>query len=109
MIMDEENTKEKETKLKLQLATSDELWDKVLQYKINSGLKNNNLAVEKLIKTALEKSGNVEILSEDSIPEDTLEDISEFRHSIPTFEKKYGQPFLIFLDKKSGAFYTECH
>ena len=107
--MEEKEQENKEGKLKLQFITSDELWDKVLKYKINSGLKNNNLAVEKLINKALENSGDVEIFSEDSVPEDTLEEIGDFRESIPTFEKKNGQPFLIFLDKKSGTFYTECH
>ena len=96
-------------KLKLQFSTSDDIWDKVLRYKINSGLKNNNLAVEKLINKALEDSGDTEIFSEDSVPEDTLEEIGDFRSNVPTFEKKNGQPFLIFLDKKSGTFYAECH
>lgn len=96
-------------KLKLQFSTSDDLWDKVLKYKINSGLKNNNLVVEELIKKALEQTGDEEVISEDSIPSDTLSEIKEFREDISTFEKKHGQPFSIFLDKKSGAFFTECH
>lgn len=99
----------KEGKLKLQFITSDELWDKVLRYKINSGLKNNNLVVEELIKKALEKSGDVEIISEDTLPEETLAEIKEFREAIPTIEKKQGQPFLMIHDKKSNTFYTECH
>src|SRR3989344_9056743 len=107
--MEEKEQENKEGKLKLQFITSDELWDKVLKYKINSGLKNNNRAVEELINKALDGKGDIEIFSEDSVPEDTLEEIGDFRHTIPTFEKKNGQPFLIFLDKKSNAFYIECH
>src|SRR3989344_9105985 len=107
--MEEKEQENKEGKLKLQFITSDELWDKVLKYKINSGLKNNNRAVEELINKALDGKGDIEILSEDSVPEDTLEEIRDFRHTISTFEKRQEQPFLIFLDKKSGAFYTECH
>lgn len=107
--MEEKEQEIKEGKLKLQFITTDELWDKVLKYKINSGLKNNNRAVEELINKALEGKGDIEIFSEDSVPEDTLEEIGDFRNAISTFEKKHGQPFLIFLDKKSGAFYTECH
>ena len=62
--MDEKEQEDKGGKLKLQFIASDELWDKVLRYKINSGLKNNNLAVEKLINKALESVGDVEIFSE---------------------------------------------
>lgn len=108
--MDKENEQgKKDGKLKLQFIASDELWDKVLRYKMNSGLKNNNLAVEELIKKALEKIGDIEILSEDSIPEDTRTAIEEFRKTIPILEKKYNQPLLMIHDKKSGTFYTECH
>jgi len=107
--MEEKTKTDDEAKLKLQFSSSNELWEKVLKYKINSGLKNNNLAVEELIKKALGNSENEDFLSEDLIPEETLEEVEDFRKSIPTFEKKHGQPFLIILDKKSKAFYTECH
>ena len=107
--MEETKKEETQAKLKLQLSTSDELWDKVLNYKISSGLKNNNLVVEELIKKALEGCGDKEILSEDPLSDEALEEIREFRKSIPTFERKHNQPFLLILDKKSKAFYTECH
>ena len=38
---------------KLQLKTTDDLWKKVLVYKIRHGFKNNNEAVEDLIKKGL--------------------------------------------------------
>ena len=98
-----------DTKLKLQFVASDELWNKVIRYKLDSGLKNNNLAVEELIRKSLKKSGDRKVLSEESLQEETLIEIDEFRQNIPTFEKRQGQPFLIISDKKSGTFYTECH
>lgn len=100
-----------EQKLKLQFITSDEVWDKVLQFKINANLKNNNKAVEKLILKALSLSKKYDktILSDYSIPEDTLEEIEKFRNFVPTFERKYSLPFGIFFDKKSKTYYTECH
>ena len=58
--MEEKEQENKEGKLKLQFITSDELWDKVLKYKINSGLKNNNRAVEELINKALDGKGDIE-------------------------------------------------
>ena len=58
--MEEKEQENKEGKLKLQFVTSDELWDKVLKYKINSGLKNNNRAVEELINKALDGKGDIE-------------------------------------------------
>lgn len=100
-----------EQKLKLQFITSDEVWDKVLQFKINSNLKNNNKAVEKLILKALSLSEKYDktILSDYSIPEDTLEQIEKFRNAVPTFERKHYLPLEIFFDKKSKTYYTECH
>ena len=38
---------------KLLLDCDDELWNKVLKYRIDSGLKNNNEAVNDLIKKGL--------------------------------------------------------
>lgn len=97
-------------KLKLQFITSDELWEKVLKYKIDGNLKNNSIAVEELIRKALEDSEKYgEIISEHKIPADTLTEIEEFRTNIPTFERKMGLPLSIFLDEKSGGVYTECH
>ncbi len=108
MIM--ESKKTQGDKLKLQLLTSDELWEKVLRYKLNAGLKNNSKAVEELIKKALEQTEKYkDILTEYTLSEDALAEIGEFRLNIPTYEKKHSLPLLIFLDKKSGAFYTECH
>lgn len=39
--MDKKIDDDTEKKLKLQFTTSDDIWDKVLKYKINTGLKNN--------------------------------------------------------------------
>lgn len=102
---------EDELKLKLQFFTSDDLWNKVLQYKMNSGFKNNNLAVEELIKKALINTERYkkDVLSDFEIEEETLSEINKFRENIPTFEKKHSIPFTIFKDVKSGACYTECH
>ena len=108
--MEEQIKADAEEKLKLQFIASDELWKKVLRYKSDTGLKNNNRAVEELIKKALEETDKYkDILSEYPLTPDTLAEIEEFREKIPTFEKKHSLPLLIFLDKKSGAFYTECH
>jgi predicted CopG family antitoxin len=107
--MDKKIDDDSEKKLKLQFTTSDDIWDKVLRYKINTGLKNNNLVVEELIKKALEQNTNKEVSSEDELPDDTLAEINEFREKIPTIEKKQMQPFLMIHDKKSDTFYTECH
>jgi len=108
--MEEQIKADAKEKLKLQFIASDELWKKVLRYKSDTGLKNNNRAVEELIKKALEETDKYkDILSEYPLTPDTLAEIEEFREKIPTFEKKHSLPLLIFLDKKSGAFYTECH
>ena len=39
---------------KIQLDTTDELWDKVKIYKIKARIKNNNTAVENLLRIGLE-------------------------------------------------------
>ena len=44
---------EKDQKRKLQLHCDDDVWGKVADYKITKGLKNNNEAVNKLIKKGL--------------------------------------------------------
>ncbi len=101
---------DEETKLKLQFVTSDELWDKVVRYKLDSGAKNNSIAVEELIKKALDSTENKkEILSEQDIPSETLSQIKEFRKDVPTFERKNQLPISVFLDKRSGSFYSEVH
>ena len=109
--MDKKIDDNSEKKLKLQFSTSDEVWDKVLQFKLNSNLKNNNKAVEELILKALSLSKKYDktILSDYPIPEDTSEQINKFRNSIPTFERKHSLPLEIFFDKKSETYYTECH
>jgi hypothetical protein len=40
---------------KLLLDCEDKLWNEVLKYKIDAGLKNNNIAVIELIKKGLKK------------------------------------------------------
>ena len=108
--MESEDTKEDAgTKLKLQFMTSDELWSKVIKYKIDAGLKNNSLAVQELIKKALESTDKKEIISDQEIPDDTYSQIIEFREKVPTYERKHQLQIPIFLDKKSGAFYCEVH
>jgi len=109
--MDKKIDNQPEQKLKLQFITSDEVWDKVLQFKINANLKNNNRAVEKLILKALSLSKKYDktILSDYSISENTLEQIEKFRNIVPTFERKHSLPLNIFFDKKSKTYYTECH
>jgi len=78
-----------QTTTKLQFVTNDEVWNKVLKYKIERGLKNNNQAVEELISKSLQPITNhQEIITETQIPFDTLEEIKEFRASIPIYEKK---------------------
>lgn len=97
---------------KLQFSASDELWGKVLKYKIDKGLKNNNQAVEALILEALsprEGQQEIKIAPGIKVPDDTMAEIRSFRDNVPIYEKRQGLPILIFKDKKSDSFYTECH
>lgn len=106
MIMEETQ----QTTTKLQLVTTDEIWNKVLKYKIERGFKNNNQAVEELISKSLQPmTDHQEIVTETQIPFDTLEKIKEFRSTIPIYEKKILLPLLILKDEKSETFYTQCH
>ncbi|MBI4019530.1 MAG: hypothetical protein HY364_04730 [Candidatus Aenigmarchaeota archaeon] len=100
----------KQTSTKLQLSTTDELWNKVVLYKLERGLKNNNQAVEELILRGIKPLiESKEIMSEMEISADTLSEIAEFRKQIPVCEKRWLLPLVILRDGKSGAFYTECH
>jgi len=45
----------------------------------------------------------------DEIDEETIEQIESFYENIDTMEKEIGRGLLILQDKKSGAYYTECH
>lgn len=99
-----------ETKSKINFSTSDELWDEVIKFKQTNQLNNNNEAVEELLKKAiLTKQGTGAVLSDYPVPDEVLSEIEKFRKNTPTFERKHSLPLSIFLDKKSGAFYTECH
>ena len=98
------------TTTKLQFKTDNELWKKVQRYKIERGLDNNNIAVEELINLGLfPRNKNIISLLEGDTPLDTIETINIFRENIPISEKKEGAPLLILKDKKSGAYYCECH
>ncbi len=95
---------------KLQFITTDELWNTVLKYKIERGLKNNNEAVEELIKKSITGTEKTQpIISEEPLPDDVLKEIEDFRNKLPIIEKKKGLPLLILKDKKSNSYYTECH
>jgi len=106
--MDEKTTKE-QSKLKLQLITSDELWNNVLRYKIQRGLKNNNQAVEELIRMGLKPERDELIVTNENIPDDTISEIDNFRSVIPLVENKSNAPLFISKDVKSDSFFTECH
>ncbi|MBU0591030.1 MAG: hypothetical protein ABIG69_18530 [Bacteroidota bacterium] len=107
--MEEQNTEETR-KLKLQLITSDNLWDLVQRYKMDRNLKNNNDAVEELIKKGLPEATDKTIVYVDARPsENVVATIKEFKDKIPSVEKKEGTPLLILKDQKSGAHYSECH
>jgi len=107
--MEEKITKEEQPKLKLQLITSDELWNNVLRYKIQRRLKNNNQAVEELIRTALKPERNELIVTNENIPDDAISEIDNFRSVIPLVEDKNNAPLFISKDAKSDSFFTECH
>jgi hypothetical protein len=107
--MEEPIKKSEESKLKLQFSASDELWDKVLKFKIERGLKNNNLAVEQLIEDGLKPLLNPKIISTGEIPTEIVGDIVLFMDKVPTIERSLSKPLLIIKDEKSGTFYTECH
>lgn len=101
-----ENTKH----TKLQLKTSDELWKEVQSYKIRRGLSSNNIAVEELVRTGLSQKREAIIWPRGKvIPQETIEIIKKFRESTLIFEKNEDIPLLILQDKKSGAYYCECH
>ena len=72
-----------QTTTKLQFVTTDEVWNKVLKYKIEKSLKNNNQAVEELLSKALEPiASRKDIISNGlSIPPVTFSEISEFSFS----------------------------
>jgi len=107
MIMDENQ----QVTTKLQLVTNDELWNKVLKYKIDRDLKNNNLAVEELINKGLEPtSHDKELITNGfSVPDDTLEKIKNFKNKLPLYEKRYNLPIIIIKDEKSKSFFVEVH
>ena len=109
MAMEEKTTKDEQSKLKLQFLTSDELWNEVLRYKIQRGLKNNNQAVEELIKKSLKPQRDELITTNENIPEDTVSEIDNFRSTIPLVENKNDSPLFISKDVKSDSFFTECH
>lgn len=97
------------TKLKLQFSTSDDLWERVLKFKIDRGLKNNNLAVKKLIEEGLKPSIQPRILSTSEIPDEIIADINHFIDNVFTLERSLSKPLLIIKDEKSNSFFSECH
>ncbi len=95
---------------KLQFKTNNELWNKVLSYRLNRQLKNNNDAVEELLNKGLEPFESTKIIQYQVLsPQEVVANINEFKDKIPTYEKKNLIPLLILKDAKSGAFYCECH
>lgn len=107
--MEENIVKDGQSKLKLQFFSSDELWNDVLRYKIQRGLKNNNQAVEELIKKSLEPKEDGILVYYQDIPEDVLLEIHHFRNKTPLVENTVNSPLFISKDMKSGTFFTECH
>src|SRR3989344_9589581 len=109
--MVEEKESEKNT-TKLQLKTSDDIWKKVLNYKISQGLANNNEAIEKLILEGLspiDESKKILTWSSGAPPEEIIQKIKEFRELVSLVEKRHNAPLMILHDEKSGTFYCECH
>ena len=101
VIMEEKTTK-------LQLKTTDSLWKTVLQFRIMAGLKNNNDAVEDLMKKGLKPERNDKYLSYVDISP-IAPYIDTFRLKIPLVENKFNVPLLVSKDEKSNSFFTECH
>jgi len=93
--------------------TTDELWADFLQLKIRRGFKNNDLALETLIKeeVAREKDQCPFYLQDTtiSLPPTTKAQINKFVSEIRIVERALGKPLLVLHDKKSDAFYVECH
>ena len=98
-----------EEKTKLQFKTTAELWKEVLRFRIMTGLKNNNDAVEQLIKKGLTPN-NARYVSDGDIdiPEEIDSAILEFISRIPLVQNKRSIPLLISKDKKSNSFFAEC-
>ncbi len=95
---------------KLLFDAEEELWNKVLNFKVNKGLKNNNEAVEVLLKTALEPIHNTkELVVIKDMPENIVHEIKKFRNEIPTYEKGNDIPFIIIKDKKSMTFFCQVY
>lgn len=105
-----------EQKSKINFSTTDELWEKVNAFKTKNHLENNNDAVEQLLQIGLEnklgEQTNPEYYLQDeshSLPSDAEAQIKGFIKSIPTLEIQKGKPLLVLFDKKTEAFYIECH
>ena len=100
---------------KLILDTTDDLWNKVVEYKIKKGLPNNNSAVEQLMRIGTESIDNedknnfVSANPEIEMPLKIQDKINQFYKTIPTTEKKLGRKLIVLQDKKSDSFYSECH
>lgn len=108
---DNKQVEEPKEKTKLQLKTNDELWNRVLTFKMDTGMNNNNEAVEALIKRGLDplKALQDKLFPEGKPTQEIIDAIEKFKSNIPIIEKKEFVPLIILLDKKSGAFYCECH
>lgn len=95
---------------KLQFKSDGKTWKKVLQFKLDKGLSNNNDTVETLINLGLKATVDKSIIYESEMPSDEIiYSINEFKNKIPTLEKKIEVPLLILKDNKSEAYYCECH
>ena len=93
---------------KLQLKTSDELWEDVLKYKTEKGLKNDNEAIEELINMSLhsksDSNKDIIYIKDIDVDENTKGIIENFRGNIPLLEKKERTPLIILKDKKLRLF-----
>lgn len=67
--------------------------------------------IENLVKIRLSRSREGDFCQPEDVKSDneTLSEATKFYESIDTLEKKSGQKPMLLHDKKSGAFYCECH
>jgi hypothetical protein len=98
---------------KINFYTSDDVWDRVVDFKQKHQLKNNTEALEELIKQSDEKSGGEEKSFKAEkidvkVDQETVEQIRDFYNNLPLLEKKLNVPLIIHKDRKAGAVFTTC-
>lgn len=93
--------------------TTDAFWNEFLQLKLKRGFKNNDIALEEIIKESIEKDKTQKTFylqdSAINLPETTGAQIKKFTTEIKTLEIALGKQLLVLEDLKSKAFYIECH